>query len=202
MLPQYLVFISIFTSFFAGFFYIRGTLQGKTKPNRVSWLIWFIAPITAAIIQFQQGGGISALPVFMAGLIPFFVLLASFKNKNAYWKLGMLDYICLALSLLAFIFWLVFDEGLLATIFAILADAIAFLPTYIKTWKAPETESMSSYISGSFNSALSLATLPTISFITAGFAVYLLFGNLSEIFLIVLRRKNIKKVERIYARPL
>lgn len=190
MLPQYIVFISIFTSFFAGFFYIRGTLQGKTKPNRVSWLIWFIAPITAAIIQFQQGAGISALPVFMAGLIPFFVLIASFRNKNAYWELRTLDYVCLILSLLAFIFWLLFNQGILATLFAILADGIAFVPTYIKTWKAPETESLSSYISGTFNSALSIATLPVFSFVTAGFAVYLLFGNLSEIFLVLVRRKK------------
>lgn len=190
MLPQYIVFISVFTSFFAGFFYIKNTLSGETKPNRVSWLIWFVAPMIASVIQFQQGAGISAIPVFMAGLIPFFVLVASFRNKNAYWKLGALDYICLVLSVLALVFWLAFDEGVLATVFAILADAIAFVPTYVKSWHAPETETLSSYYSGSFNSVLSLATLPTVSFVTAGFAVYLLVGNLSEIILIFFRIKN------------
>lgn len=190
MLPQSIVFISVFTSFFAGFFYIKNTLSGKTKPNRVSWLIWFVAPMIASVIQFQQGAGISAIPVFMAGLIPFFVLIASFRNKNAYWKLGTLDYICLVLSALALIFWLAFDEGVLATVFAIVADAIAFVPTYVKSWHAPETETLSSYYSGSFNSMLSLTTLPTVSFVTAGFAAYLLLGNLSEIVLVLVRRKR------------
>lgn len=188
MLPQYLVYISIFTSLFAGYFYIRDTLRGTTKPNRASWLIWFIAPITAALIQLDKGAGISALPVFMAGFVPFLVLIASFRNKQAYWKLDWLDYGCLALSLLAFITFIFLKEGILATVFAILADAIAFLPTYKKSWIHPETETLSSYYSGSFNSLLSLLTVPTFSFVTAGFAVYLLIGNVSEVILVKTRR--------------
>ncbi len=190
MLPQQFVYVSIFTSLFAGFFYIKNTLLGKTKPNRISWFIWFIAPIIASFITFKNGGGISALPVFMAGFIPFLVFLASFKNKNAYWKLGKLDYICLLLSIVSMVSWLYFKEGVLATIFAILADAIAFVPTYIKSWNSPDTETVTPYISGVFNASLSFFTVPTLSFITAGFALYLFFGNLVEIVIVFIRRNK------------
>lgn len=152
-------------------------------------MVWFIAPVTAAVIQFQEGAGIAALPIFMAGFIPLLVLLASYRNKQAYWKLGVIDYICLAFSLLALGFWIVFDQGFVATLCAILADGIAFIPTYIKSWKAPDTETLSSYYSGSFNALLSLATVPTFSFITIGFAAYLFIGNLIEVVLVLVRRR-------------
>ena len=193
MLPQYIVYISIITSCFAGYFYIRDTLLGKTKPNLASWSIWFVAPVVAAIIQFEKGAGVSALPVFMAGIIPFFVIISSFRNKNAYWKLKALDYICLILSLGALVSFFVFQTGVFATICAILADGIAFIPTYVKSWHAPDTETLSSYYSGSFNSLLSLLTLTTFSFVTMGFATYLFLGNLSEICLVKFRQHAVAR---------
>src|SRR3989344_2835933 len=96
---QYAVFVGAAVQFLGGVAYIKDTLRGKTKPNRVTWFLWMLAPYigTAAAI----GGGVSwaILPVFMAGFIPMLVLFASFLNKNAYWKLGSFDYLCGAFSL-------------------------------------------------------------------------------------------------------
>jgi hypothetical protein len=192
MLPQYFAYITIFTSIFSAYFYIRETLKGNTKPNRVSWTIWFIAPIVASAISFSKGAGISALPIFMAGFIPFLVIIGSFWNKNAYWKLGKLDYICFALSIFAIVSWIFLKEGTLVTICAILADGIAFIPTYVKSWTNPETETLSSYYSGSFNALLSIFTLTAFSFNTAGFATYLFLGNLVEILIVLFRRRYFK----------
>ena len=194
MLPQNIVYISIFTSLFAGFFYVRDTLRGKTKPNRVSWFIWLLAPAIAAGVSLTKGAGLAVLPIFMAAVTPFFVLLVSFKNKNAYWKLGPLDYVCFLLSIFAVVSWIYLKEGTLATLCAILADFIAFIPTFTKSWTNPETESLSSYYSGSFNSLLSLLTLSAFSFTTAGFATYLLLGNLIEVWIVVHRRQPFKKI--------
>lgn len=191
MLPPEIVFISIFTSLFAGYFYLRDTWQGRTKPNRITWLIWVIAPAVAAGVQLQKGAGLSALPILMAGIVPFFVFIISFKNKNSYWKLGVFDYVCLILSLLAIFFWLFLQEGVLATVLAILADLIAFAPTYKKSWNHPDTETLTSYASGSFNALLSLLTLSIFSFNTAGFAIYLFFCNLIEVLLTLYRRKKL-----------
>jgi hypothetical protein len=190
MLPQYFVFISIFTTLFAGYFYIRDTLRGTTKPNRATWFIWFIAPVTAALIQFANGADISALPIFMAGFVPFFVFIASFRDKHAYWKLNSFDYVCFALSIISFLTFVFFKEGTIATIFAILSDLIAFVPTWKKSWTHPDTETLSSYYSGAFNAALSLLTLTLFSFATAGFAVYLFFGNLIEVSIVLWKRNT------------
>jgi hypothetical protein len=189
MLPYYIVFISPFTSTLAGYFYIRDMFKGKTKPNMASWLIWFLAPFTAGLIVLGKGGGIASLPVFMAGFSPLLVVLIALFIKNASWKMSVLDYVCLITSLLALGIWYFLDEGFLATILVIVADGIAFIPTFIKSWKAPDTETLAPYFSGILNPTLSLLTLTSFSFVVAGFSLYLILANLAEILLVYYRRK-------------
>lgn len=190
MIPLYFSYITIITSLIGGYFYIKGTWSGKTKPNRASWLIWFLAACTASVVQFSFGAGASAIPIFMAGFIPFLVLLASFKNKNSYWKAGWLEYTCLFFAILSLFAFFVLKTGTWATIFAILADGLGFIPTFVKSWKDPKSENLGPFVSGVFNPMVSLATLSMFSFNTAGFAVYLFFGNLIEILIVLYRKKN------------
>ncbi len=194
MLPQQIVYISIFTSMFAGYFYIRDTINGKTKPNLVSWFIWFLATTIAGTVSLVKGGGISALPILMAGFTPFAIILISFWKKNGYWKLGLLDYFCLTFALVAVLSWVLLKEGTIATICAILADLIAFIPTFVKSWKDPDSENIWPYCSGIFNPFLTLATISVFSFNTIGFAVYLFFGNLTEVLIVLVKRRLKNKI--------
>lgn len=190
MIPVYFSYITIFTSLIGGYFYIKGTLTGKTKPNRASWLIWFLAACTASIVQFSSGAGLSAIPIFMAGFIPFLVLLASFKNKNAYWEAGWVEYICLFFAILSLIAFFILKTGTWATIFAIIADGLGFIPTFIKSWRDPKSENLGPFVSGVFNPFMSIATLSVFSFNTIGFAIYLFAGNLIEIMIVLYKRKS------------
>lgn len=191
MFPYYIVYLSIINSTASSYLYIRDTLKGETKPNKVSWFIWAIAPLIASFLLFFETKSLSALPLFVSGFTSFLIFLASFKNKNAYWELGKLDYLCLFFALCSLVAWLGFDEGFLATLFAILVDLIAFVPTYVKSWQSPETENLAPYLSGIFNSLLSLLTITTFTFLTYGFAFYFFLGCLVEI-AIVLYRKRLK----------
>lgn len=164
-------------------------MKGSTRPNLASWLMWFLAPMVASIVGFVSGAGIAILPVFLSGFVPFLVLVFSLFYKNSYWKLSKVDYLCVALSLSALVCWFVWHEGMLAVIFAILADGIAYIPTYIKSWKNPETENPWPYGIGIFNYILGLLVLTEITFLTAGFGLYLIIGNFIEISIISLRRK-------------
>lgn len=194
MLPEYIVYISIATSLFCAYFYVRDIWQGKTKPNLASWFIWLLAPTIAGFILLEQGAGTAAIPVFMASTSPLLVMLSALLRKNAYWKLSTLDYVCLTLSICALIAWLFLKQGVLATIFAILADGIAFIPTYVKSWKNPETETLSSYYSGGFNGFLATVIAKPLTFVSAGFAVYLFLGNVVEIAIVLYKRNKLKNI--------
>ncbi len=44
-LPQFLVVVSGLLMVWGGYGYLRDTLAGRTKPNRVSWSLWALAPL-------------------------------------------------------------------------------------------------------------------------------------------------------------
>src|ERR1051326_3873885 len=100
---RYLVLIGAAINATGSFRYIRDTLRGTTKPNRVTYFMWAIAPLIATAAAVSRGVSWAVVPVFMSGFCPFLVFLSSFSNKQAYWKLGALDYVCGAFSAVALI---------------------------------------------------------------------------------------------------
>ena len=85
---EFIVLIAALATLIAAIAYVRSMFKGQTKPNRVTWLMWTIAPFTAAFASFSSGATWAAVPVLMSGLSPFMILIASFLNKRAYWKLS------------------------------------------------------------------------------------------------------------------
>lgn len=179
---QYLVILGALVNFLGSLAYLIKTIKGKTKPNRVSWLLWTVAPMIAAVAAFSNGVRWAVLPVFMSGFTPLMILAASFVNKKSYWKLEKFDYGCGLFSVLALIIWAVTKDPVIAIIFSILSDGFAAIPTVIKAWKFPDTESASIYAVGVFSALTSFAAVKTWTFSEYGFAIYLVISNLSIIF--------------------
>ncbi len=179
---EYLVIIAAVGSLLAAFVYIRSMLVGNTKPNRVSWLMWAIAPLIATAAALSNGVGWAVLPVFMAGFSPFLIFAASFYTKKAYWKLSTFDYVCGALSGLALIMWWLTKEPNIAIVFAIASDALAAVPTLTKALTNPETESVWPFLIGVFGAASSLAVATLWTFSEYAFPIYLIIVNILVLF--------------------
>ncbi len=179
MIPEKFIYLSVLFSFIGGFSYIRDTLYGKTKPNKVSFLLWSLAPLIGSAAALKAGVGWPILPIFLAGLTPLVIFFASFVNKNAYWKLTPLDYICGALSITALIFYLSSDLIMLTLIFSILADLFAGIPTLVKSWKNPGSESPLLYILSTCGNIVGLLIITHWTFAAYGFGTYLIVMNIS-----------------------
>jgi hypothetical protein len=170
---QYLVLIGATANLFGAFSYIKETIGGGTKPNRMTWLLWSIAPLIATIAALADGVRWSVLPVFMSGFVPLLVFISSFVNKNSYWKLEKFDYLCGFFSVLALILWGITKEPAIAIIFAIASDGSAALPTLVKAWEYPDTETGTPYVTGVFNALTSFAAIKIWNFSSLAFPVYL-----------------------------
>jgi hypothetical protein len=157
--------------------YLIKTVKGKVKPNRVSFLLWSVAPFIAFAAQIKQGVGLESLMTFSTGFLPLTVFIASFVNKNAEWKLTRFDLICGVLSVAGLILWLVTRVGNIAIAFSILADALAAVPTIIKAYKHPDTEIAWPWIATVFGVILTLLTLRQLTFANSGFIIYILIVN-------------------------
>jgi len=178
---QYIVLLGAIANLAGGFVYIKETLHGKTKPNRVTWLMWAIAPLIATVAGLSDGVRWAALPVFMSGFVPLLIFIASFANPKSFWKLEKFDYICGACSILALVLLGITKEPLIAIIFSIASDGFAAVPTIIKSWKHPDSESVEAYTAGLFNSLTSFFALRTFGVSELAFPIYLVLLNLSLI---------------------
>jgi hypothetical protein len=191
---EFLVLIAASATLIAAIAYIRSMFKGQTKPNRVTWLMWTIAPFTASFASVSSGATWTAVPVFMSGLSPLLILLASFLNKRAYWKLSAFDYACGALSVLALVLWYVTDNPNVAIVFAIFSDALAATPTLTKAWYNPQTEFSWPFVVGVFSPMTSFVVAPAWTFSEIAFPAYLVVINILLVFS-VLKRKQRRTAE-------
>ncbi len=171
---EYLIFIGAMAQFMGTISYVKETFTGKVKPNRVTWLLWSIAPMIGTVAAISTGATWAILPVFMAGFNPFLVFVASFWNKKSYWKLGRMDYGCGALSILALTLWAITKQPSIAILLAILSDGLAAVPTITKTWKYPETEHPLVYATTLFSAFLGLMIVKAWTFEETAFQIYLM----------------------------
>jgi hypothetical protein len=139
--------------------YLRDTLRGTTQPNRVTWLLWAVAPLLATAVEFRAGVGVRTLTTFVIGFMPLLVFAASFHNPAAVWKIRRLDYVCGAMSLAGTAAWLVTQNGVVAIVAAMAADFLAGIPTLMKSWSNPGSETATSYIGAVANSGILLLTV-------------------------------------------
>jgi hypothetical protein len=136
-------------------------------------LLWAVAPLLAFAVEINDHVGLQALLTFSVGFGPLVVFCASFVNRKAVWKLGALDYTCGALSVGGTIGWIVTRQGLVALAAAVAADALAGVPTLVKSWKRPESESASVYIGSFLNAVITLFTVKHLSAPVVTFPLYI-----------------------------
>jgi hypothetical protein len=154
--------------------YSYAVLRGRAKPNRVTWVLWALAPLIAFAAEIHAGVGLQSLLTFMSGFGPLLVVVASFFSHKAVWKLTKFDYVCGGLSILGLALWLITRHGDIAIIFAIMADGLAGLPTIAKSFTNPDSESPLVFMLGAVCGALTLLTVKDWTIANAAFATYIM----------------------------
>ncbi len=195
MLSEKIVYIAVILNLIGQISYIRSIFQGKAKPNLVSWFMWMLAPFIGVFLEIKAGAGLSVLPVFMAGFGPLIIITGALIKGNALWKLKFFDFICGFFSLIALLLYIITHNLAVSIVFAILSDALAFIPTYKKGWQHPESESVSGYSWCIVSNILGLLVIRKWSFAIYSFGVYFVIANI--IMVSVLYRKNILLLKRI-----
>jgi hypothetical protein len=173
MISDKFVFVGFFLSFLGGLNYLIDTLKGKAKPNKVTWFLWTLAPLIAFTAEVKQGVGLQSLMTFSVGFNPLLIFTASFFNKKSQWKISRFDIICGLLSSAGLIFWFITRSGNVAIIFSIFADGLAAIPTVVKSYLAPETESYQVYLFGAINAFITLLTIKVWTFAHYAFPLYI-----------------------------
>jgi len=184
MINENFVIVGCLIAFFGSISYLIDTIRGKVKPNRVSFLMWSLAPLVAFFAQIKEGVGISSLLTLTMGLTPISIFIASFFSKKSEWKLTKFDLTCGFLSLVGFVLYLITQVGVVAIIFSIFADGLASLPTIKKSFWFPETESGYPYLTSAISAAITMLTFKNWSITDSAFSIYILVVCLIIFFLV------------------
>lgn len=185
MISHYFILPTAILSASGTLWYLYLAHKGTVKPNSVSWFFWALLPFIANMIMLKGGVSLSdSTPILLAWVLNSLVFLTSIFNKNAHWKLEKSDYI-FAISTVAVIFvWQFLDNSFWALVFAITGDIFAGLPTLIKSWKYPESESASAYLLTIPNLIVGLLVLPNFTFYNSGYLIWILLSNLLKVLFI------------------
>jgi hypothetical protein len=174
MIDQNFVYIGAIINLIGSTNYCWNTIKGRTRPNRVTWFLWALAPLIAFAAMLDQGVSFRlSLMTFMVGFGPLLVFLSSFVNRNSIWKITKFDIACGALSLIGLVAWLVTRTGNVAIFFSIVADGLALLPTLVKSVNFPESESYLVFMNGAISAAITLLAVDIYDFKHLGFPIYI-----------------------------
>lgn len=175
----YIVILGAILNLLGSVQYIRNTLRGVTRPNRVSWFLWGVAPLIGVAAAWSDGVRWPLLPVFMAGFCPLLIFVASFCNKQAYWESDWFDKTCAVLCVIALAYWAYtrywthLPEAALIVSLAIAADAFAAFPTIRKCWHHPDTETAFSFVMATLSAITSFLVIAEWKFAEWAFPAYL-----------------------------
>ncbi|MFG2526107.1 hypothetical protein [Streptomyces sp. NPDC048527] len=154
--------------------YASRTLQGKVRPNGVTWLLWSVAPLIVFAAELSRQVGIAALTTLSVGLGPMLVFASAVARKGTLHRPSRAELACGTMSLLALAAWWRTQQPDAAVALGIAADALATFPTLAKARRDPLSEDSCVYFCVAVGSLLTLATLTRWSFASMGFPSYLL----------------------------
>ncbi len=178
MLPEYFALLGSVIASMGGAYYAYLTVRGRVKPHKVTWFFWGAFPMIAFAAQLTQGVGLIAWATFVAGTPPVLVLIGSFFNKDAYWEIRTIDYWFAAAGVLSVIAWQLTGIPNIAFTFSLLADLLVALPTVIKTYRFPETESWKAYGVSAFGFLFAVLAIHHWTYENYAFVIYLFLLNL------------------------
>jgi hypothetical protein len=118
--------------------YTKSMLKGKVKPHRVTRLIVWLASVAGllgVLNSSNSSGKIFALIFFIRAT--YLLIMAVLYGVGGLQKL---DLYCLFFGVLALVAYYTTRSGLLTISLGIAADLIGYIPTFVKTYKKPESE--------------------------------------------------------------
>jgi hypothetical protein len=177
MLPEYFAIVGSIIGSLGGFYYLYETIVGKAQPNRITWLLWGIFPMVIFVAQRAQGVESLSWTSFVAGFTPLLIVAASFFNKKAYWRSEPRDYYLMAAAIVGIILWAITDDPNVALLFALLADMLAGIPTLIKSYRHPQSESWIAYAISTVGFGISFLSVQTYDFENTAFVAYIFIMN-------------------------
>lgn len=171
--------------------YLIDVIKRKAQPHPYTWLIWSIVSCIIFFGQVAKGAGIGALPTAAAEV--FTIIIFFFSLKYGFKHIRKIDTIFLVIALLGIIPWVLTKDPTISVIIAVSIDLVAFIPTVLKTYARPGTESPMLYGANVLRHILMLFSLQAYNVATMLHSIVMIVVNASMTGIILEGKKRKKK---------
>jgi hypothetical protein len=166
--------------------YTKDMARGRVKPSR-STRVMFLGLLLLAFFQQHSLGAGLGLALLVGEILGSLAILL-FSIRYGVGGLAKLDIACYTLLILDLGIWAVTNNALLAIVLTMVADMIALVPTVVKTWKDPQSETYYWWLMGVVAPVFGILSEGNFSLQEVLFPVYLLLANLAVVLLVVVPR--------------
>jgi hypothetical protein len=187
--------LAIIISLVAYAYYIWDIWKNNIKPHPLSWFVWTVLMGIGFYIQVISGGGWSSFVLGIASSVSLFIFLyglyVGWKEKAIQESYTRLEWWSFVGAIFILIFYLFTQNGFVSVILISIVDALGFVPTYIKTWRAPHEEQVAIYGLSAIKFIFVAFSLEVFSFETAFYPIVLVFSNGLFVIFALFRRRMI-----------
>ena len=162
--------------------YAVDIIREKAVPARSTRIMFAVLLLVALLQQRQLGSGLT-LAVTIGELLGSFLILG-LSLKRGVDGLSRLDLACYGLLAVSLVIWLTTQNAFLALHMTVLTDVVAFMPTLVKTWHKPATETPLFFTIGLVAPLLSIVAGGEYGYAIILFPLYLAVINGIEVLLI------------------
>jgi hypothetical protein len=137
--------------------YVRDTVRRTTKPHRGTWLIWSVLAIVVTLSQRADGASWSLVMAGTQAVLTSFIFVLAVRVGTG--GVSKADLVLIAIAGAGVAGWLVADEPVVATACVVFADLIAAAIMVPKTWRDPDSETLSTFALASLGGLLAAGSV-------------------------------------------
>lgn len=193
-----LAFMGVSVSLYGVFTYLRGIIRDGTQPRMASWVAWCTANTVFTIVALGEGAWLAVAINGISSITNVIIIATSLRNGVKLRPGDWIDWACLVSSVLCVAVTVVSPAKELGAITAMMANAIATIPTIRHAWSKPHEETWQFFAANVGAGSLSVAGVVMASGLSFGSIagpLMVVIGNTGMLFITV-GRSWFAKVEQ------
>ena len=159
-------------SVLAFFPYIINVLRGQTVPQRATWIVWAVLASISASAQLTSGDSQALGFAVVQAAATILIALLALANGTRH-RLSALERFTLFGAALGLAAWLITDTPIYALAIAIGLSALGAIPTILKTYANPASETLTSWALLLIASLLAILAVGRADPVMLAYPVYL-----------------------------
>lgn len=184
--------LSFVLSFGATIPYAVDIIKGRAKPARSTRILFLLLILVTLVVQSREFT--SWVLLLTIGELATQVMLFGLGMKHGMGGLARLDVVCYIAFAISLAAYLLTRNATLSLTLLVLTDSIAFLPTIVKIWRDPTSDTWVFFVVGGVAAAAaSLLARSTNSYTELLFPTYIFIVNALAAIPILLHSRRIRK---------